>query len=239
MSEIQNHPQNVRIHTKRNLEVLKNSLKEWGQYKPILVQKSSLYILAGNGTYQAAQALGWEEIDCNLIDVNDEQAKAILIMDNRSSDLSQMDEKAVLDLLQGFDENLLNLTGYDDKELDNMLKFQEGTLFEEEKKKQKKQKKEKVKKEEAVSADDQISFILMGYPFVLADPDQIKQIKDLMDKFTTQNIEVRCETTFEIWNAIKNVLKSATKSDQSNEVEQEVLPVDDMPSDMDIETDRG
>jgi hypothetical protein len=52
-------------------------------------------------------------------------------MDNRSSDLSQMDEKAVLDLLQGFDEDLLFLTGYDDKELDNMLKFQEGTLFEE------------------------------------------------------------------------------------------------------------
>jgi hypothetical protein len=74
-------------------------------------------------------------MDCNLIDVNDDQAKAILIADNRSSDLSQMDEKAVLDLLQGFDADLLELTGYDDKELDNMLKFQEGTLFEEEKKK--------------------------------------------------------------------------------------------------------
>jgi hypothetical protein len=38
-----------------------------------------------------------------------------MIADNRSSDLSQMDEKAVFDLLKDFDEELLDLTGYDDK----------------------------------------------------------------------------------------------------------------------------
>lgn len=218
LSEIQQHPQNIRIHTKRNLQVIKKSLSEWGQYKPILVQKSTMYILAGNGTYQAAQALGWQEMDCNLIDCNDEQAKTILIADNRSSDLSQMDEKAVLDLLQEFDNDMLELTGYDEKEIDNMLKFQEGTLFEQDKKKQKKPKKEKV--EQPVSADDQISFVLMGYPFVLADPDQIKEIKTLMDNFTQQNIEVRCETTFALWDAIKQVLKRTMPiSEQEMEIQ--------------------
>jgi len=68
----------------------------------------------------------------------------------------------------------------------------------------------------------------MGYPFVLADPDQIKEIKKLMDDFTEENIEVRCETTFEIWDAIKNVLENAVNHNSS----------DDMP-DMSIETDRG
>ena len=227
LSQIQQHPQNIRIHTKRNLDVIKKSLSQWGQYKPILVQKSTMYILAGNGTYQAAQALGWDEMDCNIIDVNDDQAKAILIADNRSSDLSQMDEKAVLDLLQGFDADLLELTGYDDKQLDNMLKFQEGTLFEQQKKKEKKKQK-KQKEEVSVSADDQISFVLMGYPFVLAQPQQIKQIKELMDKFTMENIEVRCETTFELWNAIKQVVQNTV----------DPQPIDNC-SGMDIETDRG
>lgn len=237
LSQIQQHPQNIRIHTKRNLDVIKKSLSQWGQYKPILVQKSTMYILAGNGTYQAAEALGWEQMDCNLIDVNDDQAKAILIADNRSSDLSQMDEKAVLDLLQGFDADLLELTGYDDKELDNMLKFQEGTLFEEEKKKQKKERKKKIQ-QISVSADDQISFVLMGYPFVLAQPDQIKQLKDLMDKFTMENIEIRCETTFELWNAIKNVLKEAVAKDEDNEMI--ISSVDDIPDDdFEMENDRG
>ncbi|MBR4316870.1 MAG: hypothetical protein IKP65_07925 [Alphaproteobacteria bacterium] len=64
-----------------------------------------------------------------MIDVNDEQAKTILIMDNRSTDLSEMDEKAVLDLLKDFDADSLDLSGYDDKEIDKMLSFQEGTLF--------------------------------------------------------------------------------------------------------------
>lgn len=202
------YKQNVRIHTKRNLDAIKNSLKEFGQTKPIVVRKETREILCGNGTYQAAVALGWENINCHFIDIDEQRAKVLMIADNRSSDLSQMDEKAVLDLLQSFDSDMLELTGYDDKQLDNMLKFQQGTLFEQEKKKQKKEKKKK-KQEVAVSADDQISFVLMGYPFVLAEPDQIKQLKDLMDKFTTQNIEIRCETTYELWNAIKEVLQNA------------------------------
>lgn len=59
LSELVEFPNNVRIHTKRNLDTIKNSLKEFGQVKPILVQKSTNYIIAGNGTYQAAKALGW------------------------------------------------------------------------------------------------------------------------------------------------------------------------------------
>lgn len=230
MTDISQHPQNVRIHTKRNLDLLKNSLSTFGLYKPILVQKSTKYIIAGNGTYQAAQALGWEQIDCNLIDVNDEQAKTILIMDNRSTDLSEMDEKAVLDLLKDFDADSLDLSGYDDKEIDKMLSFQEGTLFDDQKKEKKsKQKKDKTK-EVPINADDQISFILMGYPFVLSDPDQIKEIKNLMDKFEKQNIEIKCQTTFEIWKAIKDVLFNATGVDENNSNNDD--------EDMSIETDR-
>lgn len=209
MNEIQQHPQNARIHTKKNLDAIKKSLSQWGQYKPIVVQKSSMYILAGNGTYQAAVALGWAEIECTLIDVTDEQAKAILIMDNRSSDLSQTDEKMVLDMLQDMDADLFDLTGYDEADLDKMLQFQEGALFDDEKK-DKKPKKEK-KQDAPSSADDQLSFILMGYPFNLADTEQIRAIRDLMNWFEEQNIEVKCETTFRIWNAIQSTLEDAMR----------------------------
>lgn len=224
IDEVIEHPNNVRVHGKRNLSVIKNSLQQWGQYKPILVQKSTMHILAGNGTHQAAVSLGWKEIDCNVIDVDDEQAKAILIMDNRSSELSENDEKNLLDMLQGLESSMLDLTGYDNEELDKMLQFHEGSLFGDDKGKKEKKPKEN-KKDVPVSADDQISFILMGYPFTLADIDQIREIKALMDKFTTQNIEVRCETTFELWNAIRDVLKAAvsqpeeTSSFDENSVE--------------------
>lgn len=208
VEDLKPYAKNTRIHGKRNLEAIKKSLAAFGQTKPIVVRRATNEILCGNGTYEAAVALGWQEIQCHVIDIDEERAKALMIADNRTSDLSENDEKNLLDMLQEMDADMLDLTGYDNEELDKMLQFHEGNLFDD--KKEKKEKKPKEEKKDApVSADDQISFILMGYPFVLADVDQIKEIRDLMDKFTTQNIEIRCETTFEMWNAIKEVLANA------------------------------
>ena len=204
LDDLQEFPNNVRIHTKRNLDVLKSSLSEFKQTKPILVQKSTNYIIAGNGTYQAAKALGWKEIECNILDLPDDKARALSIVDNRSGDLSQMDEKNLLDFLKDFDKDLLDITGYDDKELDKMIQFQEGTLFKDEEKPKKPK-----KKEAPVSGDDQISFILMEYPFVLADPNEIKEIRDLMEKFSNADLEIRCDATIEVFNAIKDVIKKS------------------------------
>lgn len=221
------YEKNVKIHTKRNIETIKNSLREFGQTKPIVVRRETMEILCGNGTYQAARAIGWKEIDCHVIDIDEEKAKALMIVDNRSSELSENDEKNLLDMLQGMDKDMLDLTGYDDSELDKMIQFHEGTLFDDEKKEKKPKKEKQDKKEAPVSADDQISFILMGYPFNLADPDMIKEIKDLMDKFTTQGIEIRSETTFELWRAIADVLSNAVAPKEQAE-----------PTDFNIETDR-
>lgn len=230
ISELVPYKDNVRIHQKRNLDTIKKSMTEFGQYKNIVVRKGTNEILCGNGTYEAAKALGWTELECNLVDVDDEHAKALMIVDNRSSDLSQNDDKMLLDLLKDFDDSILDLAGYTDDEVENMLKFQEGTLFEDEKK----EKKPKEKKKEApISADDQISIVIMGWPFVLADPDDIKRLKDLMDKFTTLDIEVKCETTFNIWKAITDVIENAVEEGlKKNQTVEEV-------TDMSIETDRG
>ena len=206
IADLIEYPNNVRIHTKRNLDTIKKSLSIYGQYKPIIVQESTSYIIAGNGTYQAAKALGWDEIDCNVLNIDNDKARALSIVDNRSGDLSQMDEKNLLDFLKEFDSDLLNLSGYDDSEFEKMLQFQEGTLFEKEKEQPKKPKK---KREEAVSSDDQVSFVLMGYPFVMADPDEIKELKNLMDEFMGANIAVRSEATFAVYSALKETIANA------------------------------
>ena len=227
VEDLKPYAKNTRIHGKRNLEAIKKSLEAFGQTKPLVVRKATNEILCGNGTYEAAVALGWKEMQCHIIDIDEERAKALMIADNRTSDLSENDEKNLLDMLQEMDADMLDLTGYDNEELDKMLQFHEGSLFDDDKNEKKEKKPKEEKKDAPVSADDQISFILMGYPFVLADVDQIKEIKDLMDKFTTQNIEVRCETTFEMWNAIRDVLKNAVAQDEQP------------PADFEMETDRG
>ena len=80
ISELTEWKNNSRIHTQRNLLTIKNSLEKFGQMKPLIVQKSSMSIIAGNGTFQAMKALGWEKADCYIVDIDDNKAEAYCIV---------------------------------------------------------------------------------------------------------------------------------------------------------------
>jgi ParB-like chromosome segregation protein Spo0J len=41
---------------------IKESLEQKGQYRPIVVRRQTMEVLAGNHTLQAAKELGWKEI---------------------------------------------------------------------------------------------------------------------------------------------------------------------------------
>lgn len=103
---------------KGNIKELVESLKHNGQYKPIVVQKSTKQILAGNHLWKAAKELGWIEIDVVEIDVDDTQAKKIVVADNRLADMGGYDEQALLDLLGEID---LAGTGYVAADVDDLL----------------------------------------------------------------------------------------------------------------------
>src|SRR5665647_1475144 len=83
-----------------NVAVIADSLTRHGQYRPIVVQASSMRVLAGNHTLQAAQQLGWADIVCTIVDCDDERAARIVLVDNRSNDLAGYDDTALLALLQ-------------------------------------------------------------------------------------------------------------------------------------------
>ena len=219
INEVLQHPQNVRIHSKKNLDIIKNSLEEFGQTKPILVQKSTMYVIAGNGTLQAAKALGWETIQAHILDLTDDKANALAILDNKSTDESQWDEKGLTDLLQQLgdsDPDILSLTGFEMEDLDNMLKFQSGELFEQKKSKEKKTKQKKEQNsviEEltnavAVSYDDQVSFVLMGFPYVCDDKEQIQELKCLSELLKDADKDIKDDVTKHVFDAIQQVLTS-------------------------------
>lgn len=203
VTNVQEWENNARIHGKRNLDTLKNSLLTFGQTKPIVVQKSSMRVIAGNGTLQAIKAIGWDEVDCHILDIEDAKANSLAIMDNRTSDLSEWDEKVLFETLNDMDSDLLALTGFDDKEIEKMLKFQDGSLFEE-----KKEKKKKDKKTDAdfVNYDDQVSFVLMGYPFVLADKEKISEIQHLIEFLKDADKEVKEDVAVKVFDEIQKVL---------------------------------
>lgn len=99
------------------------SLQAHGQYRPLVVQASTSYVIAGNHTLAAAVQLGWTEIAITRLDVDDEQAKRILLVDNRTQDLATNDDSALAALLEELaatDEGL-DGTGFDGDDLDDLL----------------------------------------------------------------------------------------------------------------------
>lgn len=80
-----------------NIDTIAESLERNGQYRPIVVNKPTGEILAGNHTYAAAKRLGWTHIAATFVDVDEDQAARIILADNRTADLG--DTKQITDAI--------------------------------------------------------------------------------------------------------------------------------------------
>jgi ParB-like chromosome segregation protein Spo0J len=90
---------------KGNVDAVAESLKVNGQYRPLVVNKGDKAsvrdeVLAGNHTLMAAKKLKWARIAITYVDVTDDEAKKIVLADNRTNDLSGYDATALADLLK-------------------------------------------------------------------------------------------------------------------------------------------
>jgi len=114
------HPSNAR---QGDVGAIIQSLEAHGQFRPLVVQASTMTVLAGNHTLQAAKILGWHDIEVTLIDVDDEQALRILLVDNRSSDLATYNQSHLTDLLESLVRSDFGLqgTGFEGDDLDDLV----------------------------------------------------------------------------------------------------------------------
>jgi len=115
-------PANLRRHPERNLETIKASLRRFGQQKPIVVGPNNV-VVAGNGTLEAAKALGWTEIAIVRTSLSGSDAVAFGIADNRTAELAEWDDGLadVLAALAAEDEALRDAAGFDADELAGLL----------------------------------------------------------------------------------------------------------------------
>ena len=121
LSAVVPDPANVRLHDDRNLDAIRGSLARFGQQKPIVIDSAGV-IRAGNGTYMAAKALGWETIDVVRTGLGGLDAAAFAIADNRTSDLSTFDDASLARLLQELrTEDALDGVGFDLAEINDLL----------------------------------------------------------------------------------------------------------------------
>jgi ParB-like chromosome segregation protein Spo0J len=115
INEIISHPLNPR---EGDVGSIIQSLEAMGQYRPIVVNKQTKHILAGNHTYLAAVQLGWEKIAVHWVDVDDMEEIKILIVDNRTSDLATYDQQELNKLLTSTG---LNGTGFSPQDVAEIL----------------------------------------------------------------------------------------------------------------------
>lgn len=101
-----------------DIDAIAQSLKSHGQYKPIVVQYGTNFILAGNHTYKAAKKLGWKKIKITYVDVDESSARKIVLADNRLSDLAGYNEPLLKSLLSALPE--LEGTGFTQSEVETL-----------------------------------------------------------------------------------------------------------------------
>ncbi|QDP59250.1 MAG: hypothetical protein Tp1124SUR1244132_37 [Prokaryotic dsDNA virus sp.] len=119
VSKLKEYPNNPRLG---DVNTIYESLLANGQYRPLVVNKKDNIILAGNHTFKAIKRLGWATALVYYVDVNDEQAKQIMLIDNKLNDDADYDfeklEKAIAEMQ---DVGELIGTGYTEEALNELL----------------------------------------------------------------------------------------------------------------------
>ena len=111
IDSVELHPRNPR---QGDVAAVAASLARFGLQKPVVVQRSTGYVVAGNHVLRAALSLGWTEIAANVEDLDDAEAIAFMLADNRTADLGGYDDTMLAAILAEQQEvDNLAATGYD------------------------------------------------------------------------------------------------------------------------------
>jgi ParB family chromosome partitioning protein len=115
---------NARTHSETQIKQIAASIKEFGFTNPVLIDDNNM-IIAGHGRVEAAQLLNMKTIPAIVLkDLSETQKKAYIIADNKLALNAGWDEA----LLAAEIENLknedfdLDLLGFDDDELSELIK---------------------------------------------------------------------------------------------------------------------
>ena len=118
IEELRPNPRNPNTHPKGQIELLAEIIKKTGWRSPITVSTLSGMIVKGHGRLMAAELLGCKTVPVDFQDYENESLElADLMADNRIAELSEIDNKKLLNLFEEFDsgEVEFSLSGYDEK----------------------------------------------------------------------------------------------------------------------------
>src|SRR5438094_3572334 len=120
--ELKPNPANARIHSKKQIRQIANSIEAFGFNVPVLVD-AELKVICGDGRLLACRELGWSEVPTLCLDhLTPAQTRAFMIADNRLTEIATWDDRLLAQQLQelsvlglGFS---IEVTGFEMGEID-------------------------------------------------------------------------------------------------------------------------
>ena len=116
LGQLNPYPSNPR---NGDIEAIVESLRHHGQYRAIVVNRPTMQVLAGNHTLHALHEIGAKDALVHFVDVSEEEAARIVLVDNRTNDKAGYDQGLLAELLQSLPD--LSGTGWDTESLDGLL----------------------------------------------------------------------------------------------------------------------
>ncbi len=122
IDQLKPDPANPRLHSKKQIRQIANSIETFGFNVPVLVD-AELNVIAGHGRLLAGRELGWSEVPTLCLDhLTPAQARAFAIADNRLTEIATWDDRLLAEQLKdlsllGLDFSL-EVTGFEVAEID-------------------------------------------------------------------------------------------------------------------------
>lgn len=127
VSSLKPYENNAKIHTPEQIDQIRRSILDFGFNDPIAVDETGM-IIEGHGRLLAVQAMGWEEVDCIVLEgLTEDQKRAYIHVHNQLTmntgfDLDILEQE--LKSIQGFD---MGVFGFDlDFDLESDFTFDDG-----------------------------------------------------------------------------------------------------------------
>lgn len=101
-------------------EKLKRSIQEFGYIDPLIWNKRTGNLVGGHQRFKVLMETAPEKLTVSIVDLDDHKEKALNIALNKIE--GDWEENQLAGLLEELKGNTLALTGFDDKEIDDLLK---------------------------------------------------------------------------------------------------------------------
>ena len=99
IGDIKPYENNSKRHPKKQIEQIKESIKQFGFNDPIAIDENNM-IIEGHGRYEALLELGYDSVECiRLSHLTEEQKKAYILVHNKLNMTTGFDELKLLDEL--------------------------------------------------------------------------------------------------------------------------------------------